>query len=62
VWLGHHSPAFTMATYVHLLADDLPASPFGAEGGNQVGTQPTETRGEAIEPEAAETAETSQIA
>jgi hypothetical protein len=51
-----------MATYVHLLADDLPASPFGAEGGNQVGTQPTETRGEAIEPEAAETAETSQIA
>jgi integrase len=29
VWLGHHSPAFTMATYVHLLSDDLPASPFG---------------------------------
>jgi integrase len=24
VWLGHHSPAFTLATYVHLLADDLP--------------------------------------
>lgn len=22
-WLGHHSPAFTLATYVHLLADDL---------------------------------------
>jgi integrase len=24
-WLGHHSPAFTLATYVHLLPDDLPA-------------------------------------
>jgi integrase len=24
VWLGHHSPAFTLAAYVHLLADDLP--------------------------------------
>jgi integrase len=22
-WLGHHSPAFTLSTYVHLLADDL---------------------------------------
>ena len=22
VWLGHHSPAFTLATYVHLLAED----------------------------------------
>ena len=44
VWLGHHSPAFTMATYVHLLADDLPDSPFDADGGNAVGTQPAETR------------------
>ena len=24
VWLGHHSPAFTLATYVHLLPDDAP--------------------------------------
>jgi hypothetical protein len=24
VWLGHHSPAFTLAVYVHLLSDDLP--------------------------------------
>jgi len=24
VWLGHHSPAFTLATYVHLMPDDLP--------------------------------------
>jgi integrase len=28
VWLGHHSPAFTLATYVHLLADDLPDASF----------------------------------
>jgi integrase len=24
VWLGHHSPAFTLERYVHLMADDLP--------------------------------------
>jgi hypothetical protein len=24
-WLGHHSPAFTLAAYVHLLPDDIPA-------------------------------------
>jgi integrase len=28
VWLGHHSPAFTLATYVHLLPDDLPDPDF----------------------------------
>jgi integrase len=22
-WLGHHSPAYTLATYVHLLEDEL---------------------------------------
>jgi integrase len=27
-WLGHHSPAFTLATYVHLLPDDLPNADF----------------------------------
>jgi len=27
-WLGHHSPAFTLAVYVHLLADDLPDPGF----------------------------------
>ncbi len=26
--LGHHSPAFTLATYVHLLPDDLPEPTF----------------------------------
>jgi integrase len=24
VWMGHHSAAFTMTTYAHLLPDDLP--------------------------------------
>jgi integrase len=28
VWLGHHSPAFTLNVYVHLLADDLPDPAF----------------------------------
>jgi integrase len=27
-FLGHHSPAFTLATYVHLLPDDLPEPDF----------------------------------
>ena len=29
--LGHHSPAFTLATYVHLIPDDLPEPVFPAE-------------------------------
>jgi integrase len=44
VWLGHHSPAFTMATYVHLLPDDLEAPDFldrmtagGSLDGSQTG-------------------------
>jgi len=28
LWLGHHSPAFTLAIYVHLNADDLPDPSF----------------------------------
>jgi integrase len=31
VWLGHHSPAFTLATYVHLLPDDSPDPSFLAD-------------------------------
>ena len=42
MWLGHHSPAFTLATYVHLVADDLPDPDFldalTGEGGNKVAT------------------------
>ena len=35
VVLGHHSPAFTLATYVHLVPDDLPEPFFSydEEGG-----------------------------
>jgi hypothetical protein len=28
VVVGHHSPAFTLATYVHLIPDDLPEPRF----------------------------------
>lgn len=28
MWLGHHSPAFTLDAYVHLLPDDLPSPTF----------------------------------
>ena len=27
-WLGHHSPAFTLAVYVHLLPEDAPDAEF----------------------------------
>jgi hypothetical protein len=37
--LGHHSPAFTLATYVHLLPDDLP-DPDARVGNRE--TRPTE--------------------
>ncbi len=43
VWLGHHSPAFTLAVYVHLLSDDLPESPFDNDEGHARDTQPAET-------------------
>jgi Phage integrase family len=52
VWLGHHSPAFTLSTYVHLLSDELPDSPFAAAGGNQLGTRPAETSRDAEAEEA----------
>jgi integrase len=28
LWLGHHSPAFTLSVYVHLLPDDIPDVAF----------------------------------
>jgi integrase len=48
MWLGHHSPAFTLATYVHLLAADLPDPSFldeltGAWSGNRVVTGRSES-------------------
>ena len=47
MWLGHHSPAFTLATYVHLFADDLPDVEIldldGATGGQQDTPRQAET-------------------
>ena len=51
VWLGHHSPAFTLATYVHYLADDLPDASFLDDvtgSGNKGATSPTETASRAV--------------
>jgi hypothetical protein len=42
VWLGHHSPAFTLAVYTHLLSGDLPDVDL-LDGGNTGATSPTET-------------------
>lgn len=42
-WLGHHSPAFTLATYVHLL-DDHVGAPLDLDAelrGNRVATETT---------------------
>jgi len=40
-WLGHHSAAFTLATYVHLLDDDIGEGLSIPQGGNKVVTDPT---------------------
>jgi integrase len=42
-FLGHHSRAFTLATYVHLLSEDLGGALEEAQGGNRVATEATET-------------------
>jgi hypothetical protein len=44
IWLGHHSPSFTLSVYTHLLSDDLPDSPFE---GHARDTRPAETEREA---------------
>jgi integrase len=42
-WLGHHSPAFTLSTYVHLLDGDIgqPLDLSVVLGANKVQTSPT---------------------
>ena len=42
-WLGHSSAAFTLATYVHLLSDDLgdPLDLTVELSANKVQTEPT---------------------
>jgi integrase len=51
VWLGHHSPAFTLAVYTHLLPDDLPADvsildDLPEAGGDHETTMPAVRSGE----------------
>jgi len=61
IQLGHHSPAFTLATYVHLLPGDLPDPAFldtlTIEGATPKATRPTENDREAAPGESAETLE-----
>jgi hypothetical protein len=55
--MGHHSPAFTLATYVHFLDDDLPSADFldgVTGGGNNLATSPTETQSRLVGDEEAE--------
>jgi len=54
LWLGHHSPAFTLATYVHLLPDDLPDPDNLTRGGNMEATRPDQTGRETDAAEAPE--------
>jgi len=39
MWMGHHSPAFTLAVYVEPLPNDLPDGDV-LERGNTVANQP----------------------
>jgi integrase len=48
--LGHHSPAFTLATYVHLLPDDLPVPAFFDDLFDSVASGDREEGSEALEP------------
>jgi len=61
IQLGHHSPAFTLATYVHLLPGDLPDPAFldslTVEGLTFTATTTTENDREAAPGESAETLE-----
>lgn len=51
MWLGHHSPAFTLATYVHLLPDDLSEAPeldLFTHGSTEGSPRPAETSRDAV--------------
>jgi integrase len=51
-WLGHHSPAFTLTVYVHLLDGGL-GEPIALPACQQVSAQATESDGIAREAEVA---------
>jgi integrase len=65
IQLGHHSPAFTLATYVHLLPGDLPDPAFldalTVEGATSEATRPTENDRDAAPGESAETLEVPDV-
>jgi hypothetical protein len=49
-WLGHHSPSFTLATYVHLLDRDI-GEPLALPNVlTQVQTDPTPTHATTTDP------------
>jgi integrase len=50
-WLGHHSPAFTLSVYVHLLDDDLGGPLAAPQGVSEVSAQPTDTARNDTHPE-----------
>ena len=58
--MGHHSPAFTLSTYVHFLDDDLSSADFldgvtaAGNNGNGVATSPAETELRALGADEAE--------
>jgi len=52
-WLGHHSPAYTLKAYVHLLNEDLGGPLENPKGGNRVATEATETARNDTQPLAA---------
>lgn len=59
-WLGHHSPGFTLATYVHLLDEDfgepLDLAAEMAQGVSRVSARPPDTTGNAALTDEAEIA------
>jgi hypothetical protein len=53
--LGHHDPAFTLKTYIHVLPDDLPDHP--GVGGNAEAIRPTDNDREIASRDGAQTME-----
>ena len=43
IWMGHHSPAFTLAIYLHLLPNDLPTPPPLITDEDETGNEGPET-------------------
>jgi integrase len=52
VWLGHHSAAFTLSVYVHMLSDDLPDADFWDTPGVPLVSPPEEMSTQVDTPEA----------